>query len=229
MPGKKAKSGKPDEGSEQTTAVAQSPSVAAHPRAALAVARAKAWGGLFGFFAGGYLSLATSTLLAAGLRALAAGLVCYLAAWAGAVFVWRHLVMLEYASVSVRTQQRSLELASGQGTSLPYRRENVRVQTERPLVAYIGADRSPVQTFTIDLSAGGMLVGGLGRLTPGELFEFELTLAGDDAPVKGAATVVRTDSQGRCAVTFRSIGTSDERRLVKFIFERLRDERQEVA
>ena len=43
----------------------------------------------------GYLSLPTNTLAAAGLRALIAGVVCYVATWAGAVFVWRRLVMLE--------------------------------------------------------------------------------------------------------------------------------------
>ena len=41
------------------------------------------------------MSLPTNTLAAAGLRALIAGVVCYVAAWAGAVFLWRRLVMLE--------------------------------------------------------------------------------------------------------------------------------------
>ncbi len=76
------------------------PSVAAHPRAARGVARAKGWGGLAGFVLGGYLSLPTNTLAAAGLRALLAGVVCYVAAWAGAVFLWRRLVMLEIKGAS---------------------------------------------------------------------------------------------------------------------------------
>ncbi len=71
------------------------PSVAAHPKAARSVARAKGWGGLAGFLIAGYLSLPTSTLAEAGLRALVAGSVCYVAAWAGAVFLWRRLVMVE--------------------------------------------------------------------------------------------------------------------------------------
>lgn len=74
---------------------ADGPSVAAHPRAARAVATAKGWGGLVGFALGGYFSLPTHTLADAGLRALIAGLICYVAAWAGAVFVWRRLVILE--------------------------------------------------------------------------------------------------------------------------------------
>jgi hypothetical protein len=74
---------------------AAGPSVAAHPRAARGVARARGWGGLGGFLIAGYLSLPTGTLAGAGLRALIAGTVCYLVAWAGAVFVWRRLVVLE--------------------------------------------------------------------------------------------------------------------------------------
>ncbi len=74
---------------------AQGPSVAAHPRAARAVARSKGWGGLGGFLLGGYLSLPTSTFAGTALRALEAGVVCYLVAWAAAVFIWRRLVILE--------------------------------------------------------------------------------------------------------------------------------------
>ncbi len=69
--------------------------LAEHPRAARSIARAKAWGGLAGFLIGGYLSLPTETLPAAGLRALAAGAICYVAVWAGAVFLWRRLVVAE--------------------------------------------------------------------------------------------------------------------------------------
>ncbi len=71
------------------------PNIAAHPRAARGIARAKSWGGLAGFVLGGYLSLPTNTLAGACLRALIAGIVCYVAVWAAAVFVWRRLVMLE--------------------------------------------------------------------------------------------------------------------------------------
>jgi hypothetical protein len=93
--GKESK-GKKGKGEKAATAEdSSSPSVAAHPRAARAVAQAKGWGGLAGFFIAGYLSLPTGTLAQAGLRALIAGSVCYVAAWAGAVFVWRRLVVVE--------------------------------------------------------------------------------------------------------------------------------------
>jgi hypothetical protein len=90
-------------------------SIAAHPRAARTVARAKGWGGLVGFLLGGYLSLPTNTFAGAGLHALIAGVVCYVAVWAGAVFLWRHLVVAE-----LRTRQHELlqaELARLQGAN----------------------------------------------------------------------------------------------------------------
>ncbi len=210
---------------------AAGPSVAAHPRAARNVARAKGWGGLLGFLVGGYLSLPTSTLAAAGLRALVAGVVCYVATWAGAVFVWRQIVMLELAGARARSQQRLVALAraSAGDSRGPSRRENVRVKVRRPVVAYVGADRSPAQTYTIDISAGGLLVAGLADLQKGEPFEFELALTPGEPPVTGKGTVVRTDSQGRCAIVFKSIARSDARRLDQFVFEYLRNERQGEA
>jgi hypothetical protein len=70
-------------------------SLAAHPRAVRRVAEAKAWGGLGGFLLGGYMSLATHSVFEAALRALVAGVVCYVAVWAAAVFLWRRLVVAE--------------------------------------------------------------------------------------------------------------------------------------
>jgi hypothetical protein len=84
----KSSAGEPAEGSNVMT-------LAAHPQAAQRVAEAKAWGGLAGFMLGGYLSLSTYTPVEAGLRALAAGLFCYMAVWAAAVFAWRRIVVAE--------------------------------------------------------------------------------------------------------------------------------------
>jgi hypothetical protein len=91
----KSKQAAGDGGSAGSGGSSASLSLAAHPRAVRGVARAKAWGGLGGFLLGGYLSLPTQTLVGAGLRALAAGLVCYVAVWAAAVFLWRRLVVAE--------------------------------------------------------------------------------------------------------------------------------------
>ncbi|HTA12215.1 MAG TPA: hypothetical protein VK765_02250 [Solirubrobacteraceae bacterium] len=94
---KKGKKGKDEKQGKGKAAVADAdgPSVAAHPRAARAVARAKSWGGLAGFVLAGYMSLPTNTVADAMLRALIAGIACYVAVWAAAVFLWRRLVMLE--------------------------------------------------------------------------------------------------------------------------------------
>jgi len=99
--GEKAKGAKGEKGKKAGKAAkgelleATGPSVAAHPRAARAVARAKASAGLLGFGLGAYFSLPTGTLAEALARALGAGIVSYIAVWAGAVFVWRRLVILE--------------------------------------------------------------------------------------------------------------------------------------
>jgi hypothetical protein len=119
--GKGAKKDAEDNGAESD---ADGPSVAAHPRAARGVARAKSWGGLAGFLLGGYLSLPTNTLAAAGLRALLAGVVCYVVVWAGAVFVWRRLVMLELKG----REHQLLAAAHAAGT----RRELPAASAERP-------------------------------------------------------------------------------------------------
>ena len=103
--------------SKAVEAAGDGPSIAAHPRATRAVARAKGWGGLAGFLLGGYLSLPTNTLAEAGLRALLAGLACYVAAWAGAVFLWRRLVMLEIKG----REQQLLAAAKGSPDAAPPR------------------------------------------------------------------------------------------------------------
>jgi hypothetical protein len=269
-----------DAGSEQSSKDSaddgsQGPSVAAHPRAALHVARAKGWGGLIGFVLAGWLSLPTCTLASAGLRALVAGVACYLAAWAGTMFVWRYVVMLQLSRARTpRAPALSLAppLAGGarpvggaparagrvggaetaaararatapaapqavaapagspppeaaaQGAGTVHQRANVRVQAQRPVIAYVGDERSEVLSYTLDLSAGGMLLAGLDHLEAGEQLEFELTLEPDDPVVSGVATVVRATPDGNCAVSFKSMGDEDERRLVKWVFDYQRSE-----
>ena len=107
------------------------PTISAHPRAARSVARAKGWGGLGGFLLAGYLSLATHAPAEALVRAIVAGAVCYVAAWAGAVFVWKRLVMIELRGKQMSAleaarmrreaagQQVPGEVAAGSGERLP--------------------------------------------------------------------------------------------------------------
>ena len=72
------------------------PSIATHPRAAAQVRRAKGWGGLGGFAIAGLLSLQAGVpTFDVCLRALVAGVVGYILAWACSVTIWRHLVLAE--------------------------------------------------------------------------------------------------------------------------------------
>jgi hypothetical protein len=73
----------------------EGPSVAGHPRAARSIERLKAWGALAGFGAGFYESLPTHTVASTMLRALLAGVGLYVAVWAGPLFFWRRMVMVE--------------------------------------------------------------------------------------------------------------------------------------
>ena len=94
------------------------PSIVAHPRAVRSIARAKGWGGLGGFLIAGYLSLPTSTLAGAALRAILAGVTCYVVVWGAAVFVWRRLVVLELKAREAQLRQQ-VEAALGARAQAP--------------------------------------------------------------------------------------------------------------
>ena len=114
--GAKEAKGKKDKKGAAAEAPGDKPSIAAHPRASRSVARAKSWGGLGGFLIGGYLSLPIGTLAEAGVRALISGVVCYVAVWAGAVFVWRRVVILE---IKAREQQLMSAMQAARARQLP--------------------------------------------------------------------------------------------------------------
>jgi hypothetical protein len=82
--------------SKSKTDATSGPSIAAHPRASYQVRRAKGWGGIAGFALAGYLSYKTGVpTFDIGLRAIVAGIIGYMLAWACAVTVWRHLELAE--------------------------------------------------------------------------------------------------------------------------------------
>jgi hypothetical protein len=114
QPKKDAKKAK-GKGKAEADAAAM-PSVANHPRAGTQVARAKAWGGLGGFLLVALLSLRAGVPAPdALLRALAAGVVAYVATWAAAVLVWRHLVVAELRAVrSPRAAEAAARRAAAQ-------------------------------------------------------------------------------------------------------------------
>jgi hypothetical protein len=78
-------------------------SIAGHPRARAQVRRAKGWGGLAGFGIAAYLSFQAGVPFPlVVVRAIAAGTVLYMVAWACSLTVWRHLVLAELRALNER-------------------------------------------------------------------------------------------------------------------------------
>jgi hypothetical protein len=100
---KKRKKGKGD--------AASGPSVAAHPRASYQVRRAKGWGGIAAFAIAAYLSYKAGVPTPdVGLRAIVAGIVGYMLAWACAVTIWRHLMLAELRAAHDRANAPNPDL-----------------------------------------------------------------------------------------------------------------------
>ena len=105
-------------------------------------------------------------------------------------------------------------------------RDFVRVSSARPVLVYMGSSREKIQSFTVDLSGGGLLLAGPDTLQIGEQIEFRLSTSQDAPPIIGSGRVVRIDSKGRRGVTFTEITDGDRRRLVRYIFDVQRAERR---
>jgi len=103
-------------------------------------------------------------------------------------------------------------------------REFVRIRAARPVRLFVGKELQPIETFTIDVSGGGLLLAGPETLRIGEQLRFQLTVAQGDDPITGAAKVVRSDAGGHRGVCFEEISDADRTRLVRFIFECQRTE-----
>ncbi len=105
-------------------------------------------------------------------------------------------------------------------------REYVRIRSSRPVLVYSAREQEQVQSYTVDVSGGGLLLAGPETLQVGEEVKFRLTLTPGVLPVSGTGHVVRSDSHGRLGVVFDEISDLDRRRLVRFIFECQRAERR---
>lgn len=105
------------------------------------------------------------------------------------------------------------------------RRSYVRVKTARPVLVSLPGTLAPIESSSVDISGGGMLLGGPGHLKVGEQVKFRITTEPDGARITGTGTVVRVEP-GRPAIAFESITDGDRRRLIRFLFERQRIERR---
>jgi hypothetical protein len=101
-------------------------------------------------------------------------------------------------------------------------RAYARVAADCPVV--ISAGRARMETRTVNLSGGGLLLDGHNQLDVEQELEFELTLIPGSRPVTGSAQVTRIDGEGHVAIQFTSISFSDRWRLVRFTLESLRNE-----
>jgi hypothetical protein len=115
--GKRAKEDKGKKKGKGAGDASAGPSIAAHPRASYQVRRAKGWGGLIGFGLAAYVSYKAGVpTFDLGLRALIAGIVGYMLAWACAVTVWRHLVLAELRAVVERGKTPDPDLIPARST-----------------------------------------------------------------------------------------------------------------
>ncbi len=95
-------------------------SVAANPRAAASIRRAKGWTGLAFFVIAGALSLQASVPVAtAGERALIAGIAGYLLAWACSVTIWRQVMIAQLRKAAEEARKRREESAASEPTITP--------------------------------------------------------------------------------------------------------------
>jgi hypothetical protein len=101
-------------------------------------------------------------------------------------------------------------------------RAYARVEVDCPVAINVGRER--LETRTVDLSGGGLLLDGPNQFDLGEELEFELTLMPGSLPVTGSARVIRIDGDGRPAIQFTSISFSDRWRIVRFTLESQRNE-----
>jgi PilZ domain len=108
---------------------------------------------------------------------------------------------------------------------LVQRREYVRVKVSLPVAVIAPGDVS-IPCTSIDLSGGGMLLHGVRHRPVGEKIEFFLTPGGEDGSISGTARILRHDARGNTAICFEHISEGDRRRLIRFLFERQREERR---
>jgi protein-S-isoprenylcysteine O-methyltransferase Ste14 len=82
---------------------ADQPRLSQHPKAQQQISSAKAWGGLVLFLLFGFVSMQQGLPAATVVfRALSAGVIGYVVAWAVALVVWRQVAMNEVETVRAR-------------------------------------------------------------------------------------------------------------------------------
>lgn len=140
---------------------------------------------------------------------------------------------LEYASVrgvvhlhgEAVFEDRSLVRFRAHGDpEVMQRRSFVRVHTPQAVTLDFGeADQRRVHT--VDLSGGGMLLAGAPTLEPDQSIRFVVALSPHEPPIEGSARVVRIGDDDKRALVFERIDEHDRQRLIRFVFECMRNAR----
>jgi hypothetical protein len=103
------------------------------------------------------------------------------------------------------------------------RREFVRVPALQSVILGDEVGSVRIDGKAIDLSGGGMLLGGGDRLELDSVVRFRLSLGAGTPDIEGRARVVRADDEGRRALVFEEIDPDERQRLIHFVFERQRE------
>jgi PilZ domain len=130
------------------------------------------------------------------------------------------------ASIESPSQPDVVRIDGPRSIEVLQEREYVRIKSARPALVYGLPDGAPIRSYTVDLSGGGFLLAGPDSLKIGDQVQFQLTLTPGVLLISGTGKVVRVDTHGRLGVAFDSITELDRRRLIRFIFECQRTERQ---
>ena len=104
------------------------------------------------------------------------------------------------------------------------RRDFVRVHTPHPVTLESGDDDA-YRVHTVDLSGGGMLLADADTLVVDQMIRFVISVGADQEPVEGLARVVRVLEDGKRALMFEQISEYDRQRLIRFVFECMRNAR----
>jgi PilZ domain len=121
------------------------------------------------------------------------------------------------------------------GITRMQRRDSVRVPVD--LIARIEQDghEDPVSAVTEDLSAGGVLIRLNEKLDPDLPVRIVVECGGDVGTIDTAGRIIRQDrhpskAKGwQVAVSFVVVGAALEDKLVRFLFDRLRENRRREA
>jgi PilZ domain len=104
------------------------------------------------------------------------------------------------------------------------RRDFVRVHTPHPVILE-SEDEGTHQAHTVDLSGGGMLLADADALAADQTIHFAISVGADQEAVEGVARVVRVREDGQRALMFEQISEYDRQRLIRFVFECMRNAR----